>query len=159
MLQREHYAMFSTFIKLPFVSKIFIWSIFEWLFYAGFTVMDVSAFCFVLAKFGIPHHLEWPTWNQKASCTCTSKFLKQKHIFAVYQRRLYARLTFFYSVTLRFPLKDYIRQIYANIIKTFELLCCMSLVYFTSCPFFSIKGKSKYKDIYMYSIFINILQE
>ena len=28
----------STFIKLPFVIKIFVLSIFEWLFYMGFTV-------------------------------------------------------------------------------------------------------------------------
>ena len=30
--------MLSTFIKLPFVIKIFILSIFEWPFYTGFTV-------------------------------------------------------------------------------------------------------------------------
>ena len=29
-LQGEHYAIFSTFIKLPFVIKIFVLSIFEW---------------------------------------------------------------------------------------------------------------------------------
>ena len=39
MLQGEHSAIFSTFIKLPFVIKIFILSIFEWLFYTGFTVL------------------------------------------------------------------------------------------------------------------------
>ena len=38
MLQREHSAILSTFIKLPFVIKIFVLSIFEWLFYTGFTV-------------------------------------------------------------------------------------------------------------------------
>ena len=38
MLQRENSAILSTFIKLPFVIKIFILSIFEWLFYTGFTV-------------------------------------------------------------------------------------------------------------------------
>ena len=32
MLQGEHSAMHSTFIKLPFVIKIFILSIFEWQF-------------------------------------------------------------------------------------------------------------------------------
>ena len=31
-------AIFSTFIKLPFVIKIFVLSIFEWPFYTGFTV-------------------------------------------------------------------------------------------------------------------------
>ena len=30
--------MLSTFIKLPFIIKIFVLSIFEWLFYTGFTV-------------------------------------------------------------------------------------------------------------------------
>ena len=37
MLQGEHSAILSTFIKLPFVIKIFVLSIFERLFYAGFT--------------------------------------------------------------------------------------------------------------------------
>ena len=38
MLQREHSAILSTFIKLPVVIKTFILSIFEWPFYTGFTV-------------------------------------------------------------------------------------------------------------------------
>ena len=42
MLQREHQgehsAILSTFIKLPFVIKSFVLSIFEWPFYTGFTV-------------------------------------------------------------------------------------------------------------------------
>ena len=38
MLLREHSAILSTFIKLPFVIKIFVLSIFEWPFYTGFTV-------------------------------------------------------------------------------------------------------------------------
>ena len=33
-----HFAIHSTFIKLPFVIKIFVLSIFEWQFYTGFTV-------------------------------------------------------------------------------------------------------------------------
>ena len=36
MLQGEHYAIISTFIKLPFA----IMNIFEWPFYVGFTVCD-----------------------------------------------------------------------------------------------------------------------
>ena len=39
MLQREHSAILSTFIKLPFVIKVFVLSIFEWPFYTGFTVL------------------------------------------------------------------------------------------------------------------------
>ena len=34
----EHSAILSTFIKLPFIIKIFALSIFEWPFYTGFTV-------------------------------------------------------------------------------------------------------------------------
>ena len=33
MLQNAHFAILSTFIKLPFVIKIFVLSIFEWPFY------------------------------------------------------------------------------------------------------------------------------
>ena len=39
MLQGEHSAIFLTFIKLPFVIKTFVLSIFEWAFYTGFTVI------------------------------------------------------------------------------------------------------------------------
>ena len=39
MLQGEHSAILSTFIKLPLVIKTFVLSIFEWLFYTGFTVV------------------------------------------------------------------------------------------------------------------------
>ena len=38
MLCGEYSAILSTFIKLPFVSKIFVLSIFEWPFYTSFTV-------------------------------------------------------------------------------------------------------------------------
>ena len=38
MLQGEHSAILSTFIKLPFVIQIFVLSIFELPFYTGFTV-------------------------------------------------------------------------------------------------------------------------
>ena len=38
MLQEKHSAILSTVIKLPFVIKTFVLSIFEWLFYTGFTV-------------------------------------------------------------------------------------------------------------------------
>ena len=39
---REHSAILSTFIKLPFVIKIFVLSIFEWPLETGFTVCTVS---------------------------------------------------------------------------------------------------------------------
>ena len=38
MLQGEHSAILLTFIKVPFVIKIFVLSIFVWPFYTGFTV-------------------------------------------------------------------------------------------------------------------------
>ena len=38
MLQVEHSAILSTFIKLPIVIKIFVLSVFEWMFYTDFTV-------------------------------------------------------------------------------------------------------------------------
>ena len=43
MLQGEHSAILSAFIKLPFVIKIFVLSIFEWQFYTGFTVYENGA--------------------------------------------------------------------------------------------------------------------
>ena len=42
MIQWEHSAILSTFIKLPFVIKISVLSIFEWPFYVGFTVCLAS---------------------------------------------------------------------------------------------------------------------
>ena len=41
MLQGEHSAKLSTFIKLSFVIKIFVLFIFEWPFYTGFTVWQM----------------------------------------------------------------------------------------------------------------------
>ena len=47
MLQGEHSTILSTFIKLEFVIKTFVLSIFEWPFYTGFTV---SAQCHALVS-------------------------------------------------------------------------------------------------------------
>ena len=38
---REHSAIISTFIKLPFVIKIFVLSIFEWPLKTGFTMQNL----------------------------------------------------------------------------------------------------------------------
>ena len=38
MLQWEHSAILSTFIKLPIVIKVFVLSLFEWPFYTDFIV-------------------------------------------------------------------------------------------------------------------------
>ena len=43
-LQGEHSAILSTFIKLPFVIKTFVLSIFEWVFYIGFIVWSEIKF-------------------------------------------------------------------------------------------------------------------
>ena len=37
---KGHSAILLTFIKLPFVIKIFVLSIFDWLFYTGLTVIN-----------------------------------------------------------------------------------------------------------------------
>ena len=42
MLQVEHSAILSTCIKLPFVIKIFVLSIFEWPFYTDFSVHIIA---------------------------------------------------------------------------------------------------------------------
>ena len=42
MLQEEHSAILSTFIKLPFVINIFVLSIFEWPLKTGFTVILID---------------------------------------------------------------------------------------------------------------------
>ena len=41
--QGEHSAILSTFLKLPFVIKIFVLSILEWPFYTGFTVHEKTS--------------------------------------------------------------------------------------------------------------------
>ena len=46
MLQGEHSAILLTFIKLPFVNKIFVISIFEWPVYTGFTVRFETNFMY-----------------------------------------------------------------------------------------------------------------
>ena len=38
MLQGQHSAILPSFIKLPFVIKILVLSVFDWPFYTGFTV-------------------------------------------------------------------------------------------------------------------------
>ena len=58
MLQREHSAILSTFIKLPFVIKIFVLSILEWPLKTSFTVfrtirvwfIKFFAVCYVIIK-------------------------------------------------------------------------------------------------------------
>ena len=53
MLQREHSSILLTFIKLPVVIKTFVLSIFEWLFYTGFTVIlsDIYLLMYLQKKY------------------------------------------------------------------------------------------------------------
>ena len=44
MLQRKHSTILSTCIRLPFVTKIFVMSLFEWPFYTGSTVSSLCDF-------------------------------------------------------------------------------------------------------------------
>ena len=61
-LQGEHSAILSTFIKLPFVIKIFVLSIFEWPFYTGFTkVLLYIEDCLVITSLTLCI-LETPKW-------------------------------------------------------------------------------------------------
>ena len=45
---RGHSAILSTFTKLPFVTKIFALSIFEWPLNTGFTVLDFADTMYVI---------------------------------------------------------------------------------------------------------------
>ena len=51
MLQGERSAILLTFIKLPFVIKFFVLSVFEWPFYTGFTVLLSKAGKKILKRF------------------------------------------------------------------------------------------------------------
>ena len=51
MLQGEHSAILSTFIKLPSVIEIFVLSIFEWPFKTGFAVVfTLNKIVFLIRK-------------------------------------------------------------------------------------------------------------
>ena len=55
MLQGEHSAILLTFIKLPFVIKIFVLSIFEWPLKTGFTVWSLK-FRPLVINVALPDH-------------------------------------------------------------------------------------------------------
>ena len=63
MLQGEHSAILSTFIKLPFVIKIFVLSIFKWPFYTGF-------YCFVVRYFISILVLQSSWWGRDSWLLC-----------------------------------------------------------------------------------------
>ena len=65
MLQGEHSAILLTFIKLPFVIKIFVLSTFEWLFNIGFTISEYK-----WLRVGIVYYLNATVYisPQKVKC-------------------------------------------------------------------------------------------
>ena len=52
MLQVEHSAILSTFIKLPFSIKTFVFSIFKWLLKTGFTVHNEEKESIIKVRIG-----------------------------------------------------------------------------------------------------------
>ena len=84
MLKGEHSAILLTFIKLPFVIKIFVLSIFEWLLKTGFTILlqkqsDLGQFC-----------LSMPFW-QATSVGNFRTFIGMKYIWALTRENLSSR--------------------------------------------------------------------
>ena len=58
-------CIISTFIKLPFVIKIFILPIFEWPFCTDFTVhrWSVDFYKFILEQKSMVHHRKYPLFD------------------------------------------------------------------------------------------------
>ena len=90
MLQGEHSAKLSTFIKLPFAINIFVLSIFEWPLKTGFTVLKLCLttlfclfFCFTsqVNSYGhggtvsSPNHtFSWASLNKQLTSTSYTYF-------------------------------------------------------------------------------------
>ena len=73
---------YLTFIKLPFVIEIFVLSIFEWLFYTGFTVLIFGGYFYLellRLKTKIPKY-EAAKYNFKFSYTISEKW---KHTLSI----------------------------------------------------------------------------
>ena len=72
MLQGEHSAILLTFIKLPFVIKTFVLSIFKWLLKTGFTVYSLFFSIIVLWEFEISSSLDMimKFYNLEPYCLC-----------------------------------------------------------------------------------------
>ena len=77
MLQREHSAILLTCIKLPFVIKIFVLSIFEWPFYTGFTVPHG---CMGLKEKSLPRVTVW----QYETCQVMTNGDSEEQIFSIF---------------------------------------------------------------------------
>ena len=94
MLQGEHSAILSTFIKLPFVIKIFVLSIFEWPFYPGFTVLNRMQIIIVLIR-----QCGCPGWSPPLLFAYNefSFFRHKAHIMYV-SNQIYKEFTFMYGM-------------------------------------------------------------
>ena len=74
---REHSAILSTFINLPFVIKIFVLSIFEWPFYIVFTVLRNR-----LLKCEDKHkYKKYPKWNSNLEIMLIFRWRKRNSSF------------------------------------------------------------------------------
>ena len=71
MLQGEHSAILLTFLKLPFVIKIFVLSIYEWPFYTDFTV-NVAKFQ-TLTSFLFSKNVGYQCWNSQMHVRIASR--------------------------------------------------------------------------------------
>ena len=106
MLQGEHSAILSTFIKLPFVIKILVLSIFEWPFYTGLTVfaglrsMKVGVQCESVVRF--PRLFE----KYPFPILINSAFLRLSDVF----RAGYASIVFTYRAIVYAYLPKIFRQ-------------------------------------------------
>ena len=69
-----HSAKLSIFIKLPFVIKIFVLSIFEWLFYTGFTIPIIQDLWY------LPSHVVGSIATQGTSCEGKSSSIRTFHL-------------------------------------------------------------------------------
>ena len=76
----EHSAILSTFIKLPFVMKIFVLSIFEWSLKTGFTVLDQRFSLWNLGPNKV-HELYSKLKNRKVFCNIENWFIFKIHLF------------------------------------------------------------------------------
>ena len=78
MLQGEHSAILSTFIKLPFVIRTFVLSIFEWPFYTGFIVQwNLACLISDNSKFLVKLKSIWDTHesHQRVVSKCVPKII------------------------------------------------------------------------------------
>ena len=72
----DHSAILPTFIKLPFVIKIFVLSIFEWRFYTGFTVNEAVCGILIPVTYWSSQGLDEPVHPQCLTRAFTANIFK-----------------------------------------------------------------------------------